>query len=46
MLLIEIVLVLALVAWQGFVFWHNRQLTDRVQAMYPAAGAVAVQPIT
>ena len=46
MLLIEIVLVLALVAWQAYVFWHNRQLTARVQAMYPPAGAVAVQPIT
>ena len=45
MLLLEIVLVLALVAWQGIVFWRNRLLTDRVAAMYPAAGAVAVQPI-
>ena len=46
MLLLEIVLVLALVAWQAVVFWRNRQLTDRVRALYPAAGAVAVQPIT
>ncbi|MBF9219758.1 hypothetical protein [Hymenobacter ruricola] len=45
MLLVEIVLVLALVVWQGVVFWRNRQLTARVGAMYPAAGAVAVQPI-
>ena len=34
MLLIEIVLVLALVAWQAVVFWRNRQLTDRVAALY------------
>ena len=45
MLLIEILLILALVAWQALVFMRNRQLTARVQAMYPAAGAVAVQPI-
>ena len=45
MLLIEILLILALVAWQAYVFWHNRQLVARVAAMYPAAGAVAVQPI-
>jgi hypothetical protein len=45
MLLIEIALVLALVAWQAVVFWRNRQLTDRVGAMYPPAGMVAVQPI-
>ena len=45
MLLIEILLIVALVAWQAVVFWRNRQLTDRVGAMYPAAGAVAVQPI-
>ncbi len=45
MLLIEILLILALVAWQAYVFLHNRQLTARVQAMYPPAGAVAVQPI-
>jgi hypothetical protein len=45
MLLVEIVLVLALVVWQGVVFWRNRQLTERVGAMYPAPGAVAVQPI-
>lgn len=45
MLFIEIFLILALVAWQAVVFWRNRQLTDRVAAMYPVAGAVAVQPI-
>ena len=45
MLIIEILLVLALVAWQAVVFWRNRQLTDRVAAMYPVAGGVAVQPI-
>ncbi len=45
MLIIELLLILALVAWQAVVFWRNRQLTDRVGAMYPAAGAVAVQPI-
>ncbi|HEX8658730.1 MAG TPA: hypothetical protein VF690_14390, partial [Hymenobacter sp.] len=45
MLLIEFLLILALVAWQAVVFWRNRQLTDRVGVMYPAAGAVAVQPI-
>ena len=45
MLLIEIVLIMALVAWQALVFWRNRQLTDRVEAMYPVVGAVGVQPI-
>lgn len=45
MLLLEIILVLALVAWQGVVFWRNRQLTDRVGTMFPAAGTVGVQPI-
>ncbi|UOQ99011.1 hypothetical protein MUN81_05840 [Hymenobacter sp. 5317J-9] len=45
MLLIEILLILALVAWQGVVFFRNRQLTARVGAMYPAAGSIAVQPI-
>jgi hypothetical protein len=45
MLLVEIVLILALVAWQGVVFWRNRQLTARVGGMYPAPGSVAVQPI-
>ena len=33
-------------AWQALVFLRNRQLTARVQALYPPAGAVAVQPIT
>ena len=46
MLLLEIILILALVAWQALVFLRNRQLTARVQALYPPAGAVAVQPIT
>ena len=45
MLLLEILLIVALVAWQAVVFWHNRQLTGQVRAMYPVAGAVAVQPI-
>jgi hypothetical protein len=45
MLLVEILLVLALVGWQALVFRRNSQLTDRVKAMYPAAGRVAVQPI-
>ncbi|WP_046243725.1 hypothetical protein [Hymenobacter terrenus] len=45
MLLLEILLILALVAWQAVVFWRNRQLADSVGAMYPVAGAVAVQPI-
>ena len=46
MLLLEIILILALVAWQALVFLRNRQLTARVQVLYPPAGAVAVQPIT
>ncbi|GAB3726502.1 hypothetical protein GCM10027594_08260 [Hymenobacter agri] len=45
MLLIEILLILALVAWQAVVFLRNRQLIGRIQDMYPAAGAVGVQPI-
>ncbi|MBJ6108760.1 hypothetical protein JAO73_07060 [Hymenobacter sp. BT523] len=45
MLLVEILLILALVAWQGVVFVRNRQLTRRVEAMYPMPGSVAVQPI-
>ncbi|HEX8328610.1 MAG TPA: hypothetical protein VF629_13795 [Hymenobacter sp.] len=45
MLFIEIALILALVAWQAVVFWRNRQLIERVSAMYPPAGRVAVQPI-
>src|SRR6476661_7542289 len=45
MLLVEILLILALVAWQAVVFLRNRQLIGRIQDMYPAAGAVGVQPI-
>jgi len=45
MLFIEILLILALVAWQAVVFWRNRTLIERVQGMYPAAGSVGVQPI-
>src|SRR6476661_7336386 len=45
MLILEILLVLALVGWQAVVFARNRQLIQRVAAMYPEAGRVAVQPI-
>ncbi|MFD2721381.1 hypothetical protein ACFST9_21880 [Hymenobacter monticola] len=45
MFLVEILLILALVAWQAVVFLRNRLLIGRIQGMYPAAGAVGVQPI-
>lgn len=45
MLILEILLILALVVWQGVVFTRNRQLISRVGEMYPAAGRIAVQPI-
>ena len=40
---IEIVLILGLILWQGYVFFTNRALIQRVQAMYPSGAQLGVE---
>lgn len=43
--IIEIILILALVAWQGFVFFQNYQLIRRVGLMYPTEAQLGVKTV-
>ncbi|RFP66255.1 hypothetical protein D0N36_04350 [Hymenobacter lapidiphilus] len=43
--LLEIILILALVAWQGFVFFQNSQLIRRVGLIYPIEAQLGVETV-
>ena len=40
---IEILLILGLIAWQGYIFFLNGRLIERVRAMYPSVGRLGVE---
>ena len=40
---IEILLILGLIAWQGYIFFLNGRLIRRVRAMYPGVGQLGVE---
>lgn len=42
---IEIILILGLILWQSYVFFRNRALIQRVQAMYPAITQLGVEQV-
>ncbi|QKG53886.1 hypothetical protein [Hymenobacter sp. BRD67] len=43
--LLEIVLILGLIAWQGYTFFLNRSLIQRVQGMYPDVAQLGVEAV-